>query len=270
MNSLPMLFATMIAAFALVVPVGYGQTETYGPPSLQAKWLKEGLIITAQHLAWERVQGVGLIYEHKEDLTDLIKLTLVNDQMGKNSADHEVKIDLGPAKNTVPDDFDTVVVSLKLKSGEVLSRPVEVRLVNADAVRAPLSEGEAIDSSNPLVQFTYRRKEALIRQATATASPRLEFRMEGEKAVLIVKGATSDDVQNIIFSSIAGYDKSDYLHTDFSRQMAWIVNTKDGFTLILETDGIELVDTEAQEVVLVLDNNTGLTAPILHPSPPTQ
>lgn len=235
MNSLPMLFAAMIAAFALVVPVGYGQNETYanevytGPPSLKAKRLKEGLSITAYSLSWKQVDGVGLIYEHREDVTDRIKPTLANDQKGENSTDHELKIDLGPAKNTVPGNYDTVVLSLTLKSGEVLSRPVEVRLENLDAVRAPLSEGQALDKSDPLAQSTYRRKEAFIRQATAAASPRLEFRLEGEKAVLIVKGATSDDVQNIMYRWIAGYDKSFDLRRALARRMAWTAKSRNGF-----------------------------------------
>jgi len=267
MNSLPMLFAAMIAAFALVVPVGYGQTETYVPTSLQAKRLKEGLSIIAQGLTLERLEGVGLIYEHKKDVTDRIKPTLANDQKGGNSADHELKIDLGPAKNTVPGNYDTVVVSLTLKSGEVLSRLVEVSLENLDAVRAPLSEGEALDNSDPLAQSTYRRKEAFIRQASAAASPRLEFRLEGEKAVLIVKGATSDEVQNIMYRWIAGYDKSFSLRRGLVHRTVWATQLSDRF--ILETDDPQLLDPEAQEVVLLLDDNTGFTVPILYTIPTT-
>lgn len=85
--------------------------------------------------------------------------------------------------------------------------------------------------------------------------------------MLIVKGATADEVQNIMYRSIAGYDKSFDLRRALARRMAWAAKSRNGF--ILETDDPQFLDPEAQEVVLLLDDNTGLTAPILYTIPTT-
>ncbi|HOW77401.1 MAG TPA: hypothetical protein PK959_16020 [Candidatus Competibacteraceae bacterium] len=180
MNSLPMRFAVMIAAFALVAPVGYGQGGHTAPPTLQADRLEDRLVITAQYLPWERVKAFGLIEDRNKDVTADIRAAVANHDLQVEATPSGFIIDIGPSEGMKLGDQGAGVLSLKLTSGQVVSTPIGTRpdtpLEEPTEEPPKLHAGFCLgswDRMTPLMQYTQQQQAAM---SAASAGSRRGFR----------------------------------------------------------------------------------------------
>lgn len=264
MNALPMLFAAMIAAFALAMPVGYGQNDDPAPPALQADQREDRLVITAQFLAWERVKAFGLIEERHKDVTAEIRAAMEDSDGQLKATPSGFSLDFGPAEDMKFGDQGAGVLSFKLTSGQVVSTPMGVR--SATPLEKPTEEPPKLhggfcqgswDGVTPLMQYTQQQQAAL---SAASAGSRLEFREQNGHFVLAMAGASWEEVEAVTVQAVKGHNYTTVLREAIQRGSAWVLPTVDGFRL--EIQDPELLGKPAREVVLTLETGDVVVAPI--------
>jgi hypothetical protein len=259
-----MLFTAMIAVFALVAPVGYGQGGPTVPLALQADRLEDRLVITAQYLPWERVKAFGLIEDHNKDVTADIRAAVADHDLQVEATPSGFSLDLGPSEGRTLGDQGDVVLSLTLTSGLVASTPFGVRSdtpLEEPAEEQPKLHGGfclgSWDRMSPLMKYAQQQQAAI---SAASARSRLEFREQKGHLVLAMAGASWEEVEVVTVQAVKGHDYTTALREAILRGSAWVLPTADGFRL--EIQDPDVLGKPAREVVLTLDTGDVVIAPI--------
>lgn len=249
------LWAAIVAAWMVTVPGGHGQAAR--PVSLQAESDNNRLLLVAKHLTWEQVRGFGLVVEHTTDMTGPVRAALADTSARVELTSDGFLLDLGPSGGM--GEGNDGLVSLVLSSGKVASARLQVeREAFAGFCLNPVLGDWG--SHTPLSRYTTQQEEATLNVARSPDSPALAFRLEDNRLVLTVTGASWNEVQAITWRRMEGQDRTSALQEALANSTARIAPTVDGF--ILEIEDAHLPEG-TREIVLTLDRNASVASPVL-------
>ena len=264
-----------MAAWVGATSIGYGQEDVIAPvadsepATLQAESDRNRLVLTAQHLPWERVKAFGLIEDHHKDVTADIRAAVADHDLQVEATSSGFNLDLGPSEGRTLGDQGAVVLSLTLTSGLVASTPFGVR--SDTPLEEPAEEHPKLhggfclgtwDQMSPLMKYAQQQQAAM---SAASVGSRLEFREQKGHLVLAMTGASWEEDEAVTVQAVKGYDYTTTLREAILRGSAWVLPTADGFRL--EIQDPELLGKAAREVVLTLDTGDVVVAPILSGPP---
>jgi hypothetical protein len=260
---------TLIAAWVGTTSIGYGQEDVTAPvadsarATLQAESDRNRLVLTAQHLPWERVKEWGLIEDHRKNITAEIRAAVADHDLQVEATSSGFSLDLGPSEGRTLGDQGDVVLSLTLTSGLVASTPFGVRSdtpLEEPAEEQPKLHGGFClgtwDRMTPLMNA--QQQQAAM--SAASAGSRLEFREQNGHLVLAMAGASWEEVEAVTVQAVKGHDYTTALREAILRGSAWVLPTADGFRL--EIQDPDVLGKPAREVVLTLDTGDVVIAPI--------
>ncbi len=274
---LSLIRVTLITAWVGATSIGYGQEDVTSPvadsepATLQAESDRNRLVLTAQHLPWERVKAFGLIEDHHKDVTADIRAAVADHDLQVEATPSGFSLDIGPSEGMKLRYQGAGVLSLKLTSGLVVSTPIGAR--SDTPLEEPAEEHPKLhagfclgswDRMTPLMQYTQQQQAAM---SAASAGSRLEFREQKGHLVLAMAGASWEEVEAITVQSVKGHDAPTTLREAILRGSAWVLPTADGFRLDIQDP--DLLGKPAREVVLTLDTGAVVVAPILSGPPLT-
>ena len=267
---LSLIGVTLMAAWVGATSSGYGQEDVTAPvadsarATLQAESDRNRLVLTAQHLPWERVKEWGLIEDHRKNITADIRAAVADHDLQVEATSSGFSLDLGPSEGRTLGDQGDVVLSLTLTSGRVASTPFGVRSdtpLEKPAEEQPKLHGGfclgSWDRMSPLMKYAQQQQAAM---SAASAGSRLEFREQNGHLVLAMAGASWEEVEAVTVQAVKGHDYTTALREAILRGSAWVLPTADGFRL--EIQDPDLLGKPAREVVLTLDTGDVVVAPI--------
>ena len=267
---LSLIRVTLMAAWVGATSIGYGQEDVAAPvaesehATLQVASDGNRLVLTAQHLPWERVKAFGLIEDHHQDVTADIRAAVADHDLQVEATSSGFNLDLGPSEGRTLGDQGDVVLSLTLTSGRVASTPFGVRSdtpLEKPAEEPPKLHGGFCqgtwDQRSPLMKYAQQQQAAM---SAASVGSRLEFREQNGHFVLAMAGASWEEVEAVTVQAVKGHDYTTALREAILRGSAWVLPTAEGF--VLEIQDPELLGKPAREVVLTLDTGAVVVAPI--------
>lgn len=260
------------AALAMMAPVGHGQEARFSTDtpaetemaSFQANSNSNQLVLTVKDLGPERMQGVGLIYDLRKDVTDVVRAALANNLMRVEPTIDGFTLDLGPSGGAGEKCIGDGVLSLTLSSGEVVSAPIKVAQPTERTELFPEScvEPELDQAvSDPVQRYAELQQEAVMDPDNSSVSPVMGFTLQGDHLVMTVAGAAWDEVQGISWSYFESQDRTEALGEALANGSARITPTADGF--LLEIDDVDLLSVADSVATLTLDTGAVLSSPIL-------
>ncbi len=260
-------FVATVAAFALVAAASDGQDERAPPPAVQAERLGERLLITAQHFAWEEVTAFGLIQVLQADATSLVQEDFASQQIALESSPHGFRFAINQ-NDPAFEQRAAGALSITLASGQTSAALITESTGWRRDTPEFMKEVEALrlrfwDPNRHLKDETQRYREAYLSQLAACHAAGLNYHLDG---TLTFEGAPWEDVQTLTLHDVKGTDHTSDLQAAITRGLAWVSPTENGF--VLEIQDSTLLDPTAREVVLRINFQETVTAPIRSSSLP--